>query len=84
MDFNLELLNFCCVLLLIADLALPGLFISAFFQDSALGSIGDSVLSWILTIVIYSVIAFFVALIFSLYTPLDKQHETGHESTERS
>lgn len=82
--FELELLNLCGVILLALYLSLPSLIFSAIFEDSVLGSISNSAMSWILAIVIYSVIAFLVALVFSLYTPLNKQDESGQKSTKHS
>jgi|GEM_PF-2611263 len=78
-------LNACCIFLLFTLYLYPaGHIASAMFYGSSSGFFRESVAVWLVAICMYSIIAFLLALILSLYMPLEKRGRSSAEPGEAS
>jgi hypothetical protein len=68
--FNLRTLNVCCIFILFTIYFIPpGLIASGLFHSSIIGLQPEGLAGWLVVVCLYSVVAFLIALVLSLYAP---------------
>ena len=78
--FDLQLLKICCVYFFLFIYFSPlRLIASRLFSESSIGMIPEFIVVGIVTIIMYSLVAFLVSLILSLYAPLKKHRKPSLE-----
>ncbi|HCO95734.1 MAG TPA: hypothetical protein DIU00_17600 [Phycisphaerales bacterium] len=84
-DIDITTLNLCGALLLFSTYFIPPKLIAqGLFQGSLIGVFPEGLAGWLVAIFMYSFIAFLLALVSSLYTPLNrwKKSSVEHDSTQ--
>ena len=77
-DFNLTTINLGCSVILFSIYFMPpSLIASELFEGLLIGVFPKGLAGWLVTIFMYSFLVFLIALISSLYTPLNRRKKSS-------